>query len=272
MQQRLPSSPFRKVRKVGTSAGGWLVASVGVGRERPFPERARLSRKEPQVGGFAYELTRDSAMAPVSAHRRFRLPNSAKRALHGGALGALSLAVIAVWNHCSAQLAAEREQMAIDLEQQRREVTETAVQPLLEQVAMAEQEPQQAREEVEPLIDKMHAAQMAHDIIQMDETCVQVLKEKGRAPQSQSYMWVRRGGPPDRPVILFDYEPSRSGKVPAQLLKDFQGILQTDGYEGYAAVAKRNDIVSVGCLAHVRRKFDEALRAQKKKGRGGLAK
>lgn len=37
-------------------------------------------------------------------------------------------------------------------------------------------------------------------------------------------------------------------------------------------MAKRNDIIWVGCLAHVRRKFDEALKAQKKKGRGGLAK
>lgn len=125
---------------------------------------------------------------------------------------------------------------------------------------------------IEPLIAKMHAAQIAHDIIQMDETTVQVLKEKGRSPQSQSYMWVRRGGPPDQPVILFDYEPSRGGSVPARLLENFRGVLQTDGYEAYSGVGKRNDIFSVGCLAHARRKFDEALKAQKKKGRGGLAK
>jgi len=67
------------------------------------------------------------------------------------------------------------------------------------------------------------------------------------------------------------------------LLADFQGTLQTDGYEGYGGVAKRNDIISVGCLAHARRKFDEALKAQKTraglagggaqaKDRGGLAK
>jgi transposase len=105
----------------------------------------------------------------------------------------------------------------------------------------------------------------------MDETTVQVLKEQGRAPQSKSFMWVRRGGPPHQPVILFDYDPSRGGSVPARLLADFQGILQTDGYDGYGGVAKRDDIISVGCLAHARRKFDEALKAQKKKGRGGLA-
>ncbi len=75
-----------------------------------------------------------------------------------------------------------------------------------------------------------------------------------------------------KPVILFNYDPSCSGSDPARLLEDFQGILQTDGYEGYSNVAKRNDIIAVGCLAHARRKFDEALKAQQKKGRGGLAK
>lgn len=123
-----------------------------------------------------------------------------------------------------------------------------------------------------PLINLMDDAQLGYDYLQMDETSVQVLKEPGRAAQSKSYMWVRRGGPPDKPVILFNYDPSRAGAVPWRLLKDFQGILQTDGYQGYGGVSKRNDIVSVGCLAHARRKFDEALKAQKKKGRGGLAK
>ncbi len=123
-----------------------------------------------------------------------------------------------------------------------------------------------------PLINLMQDKLLDHDIIQMDETTLQVLKEKGRAPQSKSYMWVRRGGPPDQTVILFDYESSRGAKVPARLLKNFRGVLQTDGNEGYAAVTRGNDITWIGCLAHARRKFDEALKAQQKKGRGGLAK
>ncbi len=123
-----------------------------------------------------------------------------------------------------------------------------------------------------PLINLMQDRLLDYDIIQMDETTVQVLKEKGRQPQSQSYMWVRRGGPPDQTVILFDYAPSRGGKIPVRLLEGFRGILQTDGYEGYAAVTRGNDIAWIGCLAHARRKFDEALKAQQKKGRGGLAK
>ena len=134
-----------------------------------------------------------------------------------------------------------------------------------------------------PLINLMEETQLAYDILQMDETTVQVLKEPAsssrkavgqetlRAAQTKSRMWVRRGGPPDKPVILFNYEPTRSGAVAWRLTEDFTGYLQSDGYSGYDAVAKREGIVHIGCLAHARRKFDEALKAQKKAGRGGLA-
>ena len=84
----------------------------------------------------------------------------------------------------------------------------------------------------------------------------------GKTPQSQSYIWVQRGGPPDEPIILYDYDPSRSQSVPSRLLDGFKGYLQTDAYEVYGAVCRENDLVSVGCLAHARRKFDEALKAQ----------
>ena len=122
-----------------------------------------------------------------------------------------------------------------------------------------------------PLINLLHETQVSYDVMQMDETTLQVLKEDGRTAQAKSRMWVRRGGSPTQPVILFDYEPTRSGAVAWRLLEDFKGILQSDGYSGYIAVGKRDGIVHVGCLAHARRKFDEALKAQKQHGRGGLA-
>ncbi|MFK7967524.1 MAG: IS66 family transposase [Burkholderiaceae bacterium] len=103
---------------------------------------------------------------------------------------------------------------------------------------------------------------LSYDIIAMDESPYQVLKEVGKTPQSQSYIWVQRGGPPDCPIILYDYDPSRSQDVPLRLLDGFKGYLQTDANEGYGAVCRTNKLVSVGCLAHVRRKFDEALKAQ----------
>jgi transposase len=122
-----------------------------------------------------------------------------------------------------------------------------------------------------PLINLAEEVQLAYDVLQMDETTVQVLKENGRAAQSESRMWVRRGGPPDKPVILFNYDPSRSGKVAWRLTEDFKGYLQSDGFSGYNAVGKREGVMHVGCLAHARRKFDEALKAQPVSDRGGLA-
>jgi len=122
-----------------------------------------------------------------------------------------------------------------------------------------------------PLINLMEETQLGYDVLQMDETVVQVLKEDGRAAQTDSRMWVRRGGPPAKPVVLFDYDPSRSGKVAWRLTEDFRGYLQSDGFSGYDAVGKRDGVVHVGCLAHARRKFDEALKAQPVGHRVGLA-
>jgi transposase len=122
-----------------------------------------------------------------------------------------------------------------------------------------------------PLINLLEEVQLGYDVLQMDETTIQVLKEDGRAAQSDSRMWVRRGGPPDKPVVLFDYDPSRSGRVAWRLTEDFKGYLQSDGFSGYEAVGKRDGVMHVGCLAHARRKFDEALKAQPVGNRGGLA-
>lgn len=118
-----------------------------------------------------------------------------------------------------------------------------------------------------PLINLLRDSVLEYGIVQMDETTVQVLKEQNKVVSSKSYMWVQRGGPPDKPVILFDYDASRSGTVPVRLLEGYQGYLQCDGYEGYGAIGKREGITLVGCWAHARRKFDEAIKAQGKKGK-----
>ena len=102
------------------------------------------------------------------------------------------------------------------------------------------------------------------DLMHMDETVVQVLKEPDRAAQAKSYMWVQTGGPPDKPVVLFDYDPSRSAQVPRRLLAGFSGWLMTDGYDGYNPVTQDGDIQRLGCWAHVRRKLMDAKRVQGK--------
>ncbi|WP_419582012.1 IS66 family transposase, partial [Thiolapillus sp.] len=68
-----------------------------------------------------------------------------------------------------------------------------------------------------------------------------------RSAQSDKWMWVIRGGPPDRPAVLFEYDPSRSEEVPLRLLDGFKGTLQTDGYAGYNRVCRENGLTRIGC-------------------------
>ena len=115
---------------------------------------------------------------------------------------------------------------------------------------------------VTPLINLFNDIQLAYDVLQMDETTVQVLKEDGRAAKDKSFMWVRRGGPPGQTVILFDYAATRAGSVPMRLLEDYQGYLQSDDYSGYNAAGRRDGMIPVGCLDHARRRFVDAVKAQ----------
>ena len=124
---------------------------------------------------------------------------------------------------------------------------------------------------IQPLINLMRDQLLGYDILQMDETPVQVLKEPGKVAQSQSYLWVQRGGPPGQPIILFDYDPTRGSAVPVRLLDGFRGVLQTDGYAAYNAVVCAQGLTHAGCLAHARRRFDEAIKAQGKHKKKGLA-
>ena len=115
---------------------------------------------------------------------------------------------------------------------------------------------------VTPLINLFNDIQLGYDVLQMDETTVQVLKEDGRAAKDKSFMWVRRGGPPGQSVILFDYATTRAGAVPMRLLEDYQGYLQSDDYSGYNAAGRRDGTIHVGCLDHARRRFVDAVKAQ----------
>jgi len=95
-------------------------------------------------------------------------------------------------------------------------------------------------------------------IINIDETTLKVIREKRK---SKSYMWVFKGGPPDKPIIMFQYHPTRSGDAASSFLGKYKGIVQTDGYNGYDFLDNRTDIIHVGCWVHARRKFKEVSKA-----------
>ena len=111
---------------------------------------------------------------------------------------------------------------------------------------------------LQPIANLMRDVLLGHDVIHMDETPVQVLKEPGRAATSKSQMWVQRGGPPGKPVILFEYDPSRAQAVPLRLLEGWKGHLMADGLESYGAIAFCEGVTRLGCWAHARRRFVDA--------------
>lgn len=111
-----------------------------------------------------------------------------------------------------------------------------------------------------PIYRALRERLIRHDVLHADETTLQVLHEEGKSAQSQSYMWLyRTGSDAHMPIVLYDYQPDRSAKRPAAFLNGFKGYLHTDGYAAYHKLP--DEIVIVGCWAHARRKFDEALRA-----------
>lgn len=118
---------------------------------------------------------------------------------------------------------------------------------------------------VQPLINRFEETLLDAPFIHMDETPVQVLNEAGKAAQSKSYMWVRSAGPPENRITLFNYDSSRSGRVPARLLAGYQGALMVDGYEGYEPVCREQALTRLGCWTHARRKFVDVSRSSKKK-------
>ena len=110
------------------------------------------------------------------------------------------------------------------------------------------------------LYERLREELLAKDILHADETTLQVLHEEGRNANTISYvwLWLYRTGRDGPPVILYDYQTARFGKHPARFLKEFKDYLHTDGYGGYNDLP---NIIHVGCWAHARWEFDEALKA-----------
>ena len=124
----------------------------------------------------------------------------------------------------------------------------------------------------EPLQGLFKQEILANHIIAIDETTVQVMNEPGRPNTSKSYMWVFLGNDPLHRTVLYSYHVSRNGQA-LEFLKDHKGYIQSDGYAGYNELGRSADIIHVGCLAHIRRKFMDVVKLSKRdKSKGGTAR
>lgn len=109
----------------------------------------------------------------------------------------------------------------------------------------------------EPVYVELVRQVRASSYIQADETPIPVLVGDKRGKTHRGYFWVYHA--PEQKLTVFSYAKSRSRDGPNDFLKTFTGTLQVDGYTGYNDVLGRADVVWAACMAHVRRKFDEAL-------------
>lgn len=115
-----------------------------------------------------------------------------------------------------------------------------------------------------PVYDQMVKKVLSGNYLQVDESPIKVLQgSEGKQGTHQGYLWVYHS-PPDN-IVFFDYRKGRDQSGPKQLLESFNGIIQTDGYNVYEAIAPGLNITLSGCMAHARRKFDEAKSNDRKR-------
>jgi len=108
---------------------------------------------------------------------------------------------------------------------------------------------------LQPLVDRLALLLKAGKVLHADETTVQQL-DPGKGKTKRAYLWAYRSndleGAPR--IVVFDYQPSRSGQHARDFLAGWRGQLMVDDYGGYKE-AFRQGITELGCLAHCRRKF-----------------
>lgn len=111
-----------------------------------------------------------------------------------------------------------------------------------------------------PIYELLRTLLLAREVLHADETVCQVLREPGKKANTNSYIWLyRTSGDEERPIILYEYQPTRSSTHPKRFLDGWSGYLHTDGYQGYHKLP--TGITVIGCWVHMRRKFEDAYKA-----------
>lgn len=116
------------------------------------------------------------------------------------------------------------------------------------------------------IYDRLHEKIYENKVLHADETPVKVRRigDQQIKGGKESRMWVYRNNPnlTKKPIILFEWQPSRRADHPRAFLMNFSGILVTDGYQVYHILAKeREDLIVAGCWIHTRRPYAEFIKA-----------
>ena len=112
---------------------------------------------------------------------------------------------------------------------------------------------------LQPVYNALKRETLANLYLQVDETRLQVLEGSKNGSSHRGYLWTYHAVADG--LVFFDYQTGRDRSGPAAILKDYSGVIQTDAYEVYQSLFTKNQAIQhYYCMAHIRRKFDEAVK------------
>jgi transposase len=121
----------------------------------------------------------------------------------------------------------------------------------------------QTYEAIHPLGDALKRAVLERDIVFTDDSIIP-LQVKGNGRVRKGRLWVYVRGDFSPTLVVFDFSKDRRKERPLSFLGDYQGYVHADAYSGYDELFRRQGVIEVGCWAHARRKFDEAISSRQK--------
>ncbi len=121
-----------------------------------------------------------------------------------------------------------------------------------------------------PLYDVLKDCVLESDYLMADETTIPVLESIKKGKTHLGYHWVYFS--PLTGLALFDYREGRSRAGPNQILENFKGFLQTDGYASYNNIMAKSLVIALACFAHARRKFFDAQKNDAEKAKWAVDK
>jgi transposase len=110
---------------------------------------------------------------------------------------------------------------------------------------------------ITPLFNALKAEVLQSSYLHADETPIKVIDKDKKGETHRGFYWVYQNSI-DK-IVFFDYQEGRGREGPMEILENFKGYLQTDGYAAYDIFDKRPGITLIHCMAHARRMFNEAL-------------
>ncbi len=110
---------------------------------------------------------------------------------------------------------------------------------------------------ITPLFEALKAEVLQAGYLHVDETPIRVMSKEKKGETCRGFYWVYQDS--KSKLVFFDYQEGRGREGPVEILANFKGYLQSDGFTVYERFDKRKDVTLMHCMAHARRKFNDAL-------------